>query len=196
MTYAAYLPFDRDDLLERLEQTLSPHRYQHVLNVEKAAIQLAEAYGQDPIKAGLAGLLHDYAKEKSDSYFQQLIQERNLDPDLLQWGNNLWHGYLGIYAIEEELGLEDPEILEAIRVHTIGKAEMSPLDMILYVADYIEEGRNFPGVEEARQIAFSSLEEGVAYETAETLSFLAKKRIPIYPQTLETYNAYRHFLER
>lgn len=196
MTYAAYLPFDRDDLLERLEQTLSPHRYQHVLNVEKAAIQLAEAYGQDPIKAGLAGLLHDYAKEKPDSYFQQLIQERNLDPDLLQWGNNLWHGYLGIYAIEEELGLEDPEILEAIRVHTIGKAEMSPLDMILYVADYIEEGRNFPGVEEARRIAFSSLEEGVAYETAETLSFLAKKRIPIYPQTLETYNAYRHFLER
>lgn len=196
MTYAAYLPFDRDDLLDRLEQTLSPHRYQHVLNVEKAAIQLAEAYGQDPIKAGLAGLLHDYAKEKPDSYFQQLIQERNLDPDLLQWGNNLWHGYLGIYAIEEELGLEDPEILEAIRVHTIGKAEMSPLDMILYVADYIEEGRNFPGVEEARRIAFSSLEEGVAYETAETLSFLAKKRIPIYPQTLETYNAYRHFLER
>lgn len=196
MTYAAYLPFDRDDLLERLEQTLSPHRYQHVLNVEKAAIQLAEAYGQDPIKAGLAGLLHDYAKEKPDSYFQQLIQERNLDPDLLQWGNNLWHGYLGIYAIEEELGLEDPEILEAIRVHTIGKAEMSPLDMILYVADYIEEGRNFPGVEEARRIAFSSLEEGVAYETAETLSFLAKKRIPIYPQTIETYNAYRHFLER
>lgn len=196
MTYAAYLPFDRDNLLERLEQTLSPHRYQHVLNVEKAAIQLAEAYGQDPIKAGLAGLLHDYAKEKPDSYFQQLIQERNLDPDLLQWGNNLWHGYLGIYAIEEELGLEDPEILEAIRVHTIGKAEMSPLDMILYVADYIEEGRNFPGVEEARRIAFSSLEEGVAYETAETLSFLAKKRIPIYPQTLETYNAYRHFLER
>lgn len=196
MTYAAYLPFDRDNLLERLEQTLSPHRYQHVLNVEKAAIQLAEAYGQDPIKAGLAGLLHDYAKEKPDRYFQQLIQERNLDPDLLQWGNNLWHGYLGIYAIEEELGLEDPEILEAIRVHTIGKAEMSPLDMILYVADYIEEGRNFPGVEEARRIAFSSLEEGVAYETAETLSFLAKKRIPIYPQTLETYNAYRHFLER
>lgn len=196
MTYAAYLPFDRDNLLERLEQTLSPHRYQHVLNVEKAAIQLAEAYGQDSVKAGLAGLLHDYAKEKPDSYFQQLIQERNLDPDLLQWGNNLWHGYLGIYAIEEELGLEDPEILEAIRVHTIGKAEMSPLDMILYVADYIEEGRNFPGVEEARRIAFSSLEEGVAYETAETLSFLAKKRIPIYPQTLETYNAYRHFLER
>ncbi|MBF8970211.1 bis(5'-nucleosyl)-tetraphosphatase (symmetrical) YqeK [Streptococcus sp. NLN76] len=196
MTYAAYLPFDRDDLLERLEQTLSPHRYQHVLNVEKAAIQLAEAYGQDPIKAGLAGLLHDYAKEKPDSYFQQLIQERNLDPDLLQWGNNLWHGYLGIYAIQEELGLENPEILEAIRVHTIGKAEMSPLDMILYVADYIEEGRNFPGVEEARRIAFSSLEGGVAYETAETLSFLAKKRIPIYPQTLETYNAYRHFLER
>lgn len=196
MTYAAYLPFDRDGLLERLRQTLSPHRYQHILNVEKAAIQLAETYGQDPIKAGLAGLLHDYAKEKPDSYFQQLIQERNLDPDLLQWGNNLWHGYLGIYAIQEELGLEDPEILEAIRVHTIGKANMSPLDMILYVADYIEEGRNFPGVEEARRIAFSSLEEGVAYETAETLSFLAQKRIPIYPQTLETYNAYRHFLER
>ena len=73
---------------------------------------------------------------------------------------------------------------------------MSPLDMILYLADYIEADRNFPGVEEARHLAYSSLEEGVAYETAETLAFLAKKRLPIYPQTLETYNAYRHFLER
>ncbi|MCU0082546.1 bis(5'-nucleosyl)-tetraphosphatase (symmetrical) YqeK [Streptococcus danieliae] len=196
MTYETYLSLGRADLLERLQETLSPHRFQHVLNVEQAAIQLAQAYGQDPVKAGLAGLLHDYAKEKPDAYFQTLIAERGLDPDLLQWGNNIWHGYLGIYAIQDELGLEDEEILDAIRVHTIGKADMSPLDMILYLADYIEADRNFPGVEEARRLAYSSLEEGVAYETAETLAFLAKKGIPIYPQTLETYNAYRHFLER
>ena len=99
-------------------------------------------------------------------------------------------GVVGVYKIAEDFGLEDEEILQAIQRHTVGAREMSLLDKVLYVADYIEPNRDFPGVDEARRITKESLDKAVAFETAQTISYLAKKGIPIYPQTLETYNAY------
>ena len=72
---------------------------------------------------------------------------------------------------------------------------MSLLDKVLYVADYIEPNRDFPGVTEARIIASQSLDQAVAFETAQTIAHLAKKGIPIHPQTLETYNGYVYFLK-
>lgn len=111
------------------------------------------------------------------------------------WGNNVWHGMVGIYKIQEDLGLTDPEILRAIEVHTVGSAQMSDLDKVVYVADYIEPNRNFPGVERAREIAHVSLNRAVAYETARTVEYLAHQGLPIYPQTLETYNAYVGFMK-
>ena len=91
--------------------------------------------------------------------------------------------------------LSDAEILHSIETHTVGSKEMSLMDKIIYVADYIEDGRDFPGVDEAREIATSSLDRAVAYETARTVAFLAQKAHPIYPQTIETYNAYISYLK-
>ncbi|HBC4834740.1 TPA: bis(5'-nucleosyl)-tetraphosphatase (symmetrical) YqeK, partial [Enterococcus faecalis] len=82
----------------------------------------------------------------------------------------------------------DEEILQAIRVHTTGAAKMSLLDKIIYVADYIEPGRDFPGVKEAREIALVDLDAAVAYETKHTLLHLIEQEHKIYPKTLETYN--------
>lgn len=194
MTYQAYLPFERKGLLERIAAQMSPHRYQHVLGVEKVAIALAKKNQYDPDKAGLAALLHDYAKECDDKVFIDLIHKYQLDPDLLNWNNNVWHGKVGIYKIQEDLGLQDPEILRAIEIHTVGAAEMTLLDKILYVADYIEEGRIFPLVNDARIIVNESLDKAVAFETVNTVAYLAKKAVPIYPQTIETYNAFCHYL--
>ena len=135
-------------------------------------------------------------KKLSDEEFLALIDKYALDPALKDWGNNVWHGMVGIYKIQEDLGLTDPEILRAIEVHTVGSAQMSDLDKVVYVADYIEPNRDFPGVEQAREIAHVSLNQAVAYETAHTVEHLAHKGLPIYPQTLETYNAYVHYLEK
>ena len=90
--------------------------------------------------------------------------------------------------VEKELGIHDEEILQAIRLHTTGAAKMTVLDKIIYVADYIEPGRHFPGVEIARELAFQSLDQAVAYETEHTLKYLINKKAPIYPKTIETYN--------
>ena len=117
------------------------------------------------------------------------------DPELKKWGNNVWHGMVGIYKIQEDLGLTDPEILRSIEIHTVGSHDMSTLDKIVYVADYIEHNRNFPLVEEARQVAEQSLDKAVAFETVHTVEHLAHQALPIYPKTLETYNAFVSYLK-
>lgn len=196
MGYETYVGISRDQLLVKMQQLLPDKRFKHCLGVEQAAIDLAEHFGVDREKAGLAGLLHDYAKKLSDEAFLVLIDKYALDPALKDWGNNVWHGMVGVYKIQEDLGLTDSEILRAIEVHTVGSAQMSDLDKVVYVADYIEPNRDFPGVEQAREIAHVSLNQAVAYETAHTVEHLAHKGLPIYPQTLETYNAYVHYLEK
>ena len=195
MGYEAYVGITRDQLLVKMQQLLPEKRLKHCLGVEQTAIELAERFGVDREKAGLAGLLHDYAKKLSDEEFLALIDKYDLDPKLKNWGNNVWHGMVGIYKIQEDLGLSDPEILRAIEIHTVGSAQMSDLDKVVYVADYIEPNRDFPGVEEAREIASISLNRAVAYETAHTVEYLAHQGLPIFPQTLETYNAYVGFMK-
>ncbi len=183
-------PYDRQQLLDLMQDRLSAKRFQHCLGVEQAARHLAQLNDYSLEKAGLAGLLHDYAKELSDSDFLALIDKYSLDPDLKNWGNNIWHGKVGIYKIQEDLGLTDAEILKAIEDHTTGSHQMTTLDKIVYVADYIEDNRDFPGVNQARQIAEQALDKAVAYETAHTLAHLIERKLPIYPQTIETYNAF------
>lgn len=195
MGYEAYVGITRDQLLVKMQQLLPEKRLKHCLGVEQTAIELAERFGVDREKAGLAGLLHDYAKKLSDEEFLTLIAKYDLDPKLKDWGNNVWHGLVGVYKIREDLGLSDPEILRSIEIHTVGSAQMSDLDKVVYVADYIEPNRDFPGVEEAREIARISLNRAVAYETAHTVEHLAHKGLPIFPQTIETYNAYVGFMK-
>ncbi len=192
---AADLSFDREALLEKIRAAMNPQRFQHVLGVEEAALALAEQYGCDTRKASLAALLHDYAKEVEDQTFKDLIDKYDLDKDLFNWDNNIWHGVVGAYKIAEDFALKDPEIFQAIQRHTVGASQMTLLDKVLYVADYIEPNRDFPGVEEARRLAKCDLDQAVAYETAQTIAYLAKKRIPIHPQTLETYNGYVAYLK-
>lgn len=195
MNYSDYLDVSREDLLRNIAEQMSEKRFRHVLGVEEAALELAHRYGCDPIKASLAALLHDYAKEQPDQVFLDLIDRYQLDPALKTWDNNIWHGLVGHYLIAERVGVTDEEILTAIARHTVGAADMTLLDKVLYVADYIEAGRDFPGVETARLLAQQDLDKAVAYETASTLAFLAKKGLPIYPQTLDTYNSYIHYLK-
>ncbi|WP_159561306.1 bis(5'-nucleosyl)-tetraphosphatase (symmetrical) YqeK [Streptococcus halichoeri] len=195
MTFQPYLEISRDRLLKKIASQMSEERFNHILRVEEAALELAQRYGCDETKASLAALLHDYAKECSDQEFLDLIETHHLDKDLRHWNNNIWHGKVGIYKIIKDFNLRDPEILRAIEIHTVGAPEMTLLDKVLYVADYIEKGRDFPVVNQARTIAQTDLDKAVAFETAHTIMYLASKAAAIYPQTLETYNAYCHYLK-
>lgn len=183
-----YTAFKREELIQEVQMHMSERRFQHVLGVEEMAVALAAKYGASEEKASITALTHDYAKERPDEEFELIIQRDGYDLDLLNYGNAIWHGLIGASMVQRELGIEDEEILDAIRLHTTGAKKMSLLDKIIYVADYIEPGRNFPGVKEARELALIDLDEAVAYETKHTLQHLIEQEQQIYPKTIETYN--------
>lgn len=183
-----YTAYSRENLMQKIQMRMSEQRFKHVLGVEETAVALAKKYGVSPEKASIAALTHDYAKERPDEEFKMVIVRDGFDPELLNYNNAIWHGLVGASFVERELGITDAEILHAIRVHTTGAAKMSLLDKIIYVADYIEPGRDFPGVQDARAIAWADLDEAVAFETKHTLAHLLAQEQQIYPKTIETYN--------
>ncbi|WP_047999520.1 bis(5'-nucleosyl)-tetraphosphatase (symmetrical) YqeK [Lactiplantibacillus herbarum] len=184
------VPYTHAELMAKVAAQLTDKRYQHCLRVEATARELAEANGVDVELAGIAGLLHDYAKQRDDQTFIDLIKTRGMDPALVLYGNGVWHGYVGAELIKDELKIYNEAILNAVRLHTVGAPYMTKLDQIIFMADFIEPARDFPGVEEARQVTAKSLADGVKFQIQHTLDYLVQKGAPVYPQTLATYNAW------
>lgn len=186
----SYIPMTRSELIDHLEKALKDKRFQHVLRVEETAVKLAEQYGVDVEKASIAGLCHDYAKQRPDEDFIAEIKKKGLNPLLLDYGNAIWHGVVGAELIKDELGIWDEDILNAVRHHTTGTPVMTKLEQVIYMADYIEPGRDFVGVKKARVITAANLQAGVAYQTKHTLAYLIENGKPVYPKTIDTYNAW------
>lgn len=183
-------PMSHDELVKKLRAALHDKRFYHVLRVEKTAVSLAKIYGVNVEKASIAGLCHDYAKQRPDEDFIKVIKDKGLNSDLLNYGNAIWHGIVGAEMVKDELGICDEDILNAIRQHTTGAPQMTKLAQIVYMADYIEPARDFDGVDKARQLAKTDLAAAVAYQTKSTLLYLLKQGVAVYPQTLATYNAW------
>jgi predicted HD superfamily hydrolase involved in NAD metabolism len=179
---------NRRQALELVKVQLTEHRYVHTIGVMETAIELANRFGADEKKAELAAIFHDYAKFRSKEEMKKIIVEQELPSDLLLHNDELWHAPVGAYLVEREAGIKDLEILNAIRFHTSGRPNMTLLEKIIYVADYIEPGRHFPGVEEVRDMAKESLNEALIKAIQNTIVFLMKKKQPIYPDTFLTYN--------
>ncbi|EIW14056.1 bis(5'-nucleosyl)-tetraphosphatase (symmetrical) YqeK [Lactiplantibacillus pentosus] len=184
------VPYSHEELMAKVAAQLTDSRYQHCLRVEQTARKLAAANGVDVELAGIAGLLHDYAKQRDDATFIDLIKSRGMAPDLVAYGNGVWHGYVGAELIKDELHIYNEAILNAVRLHTVGAPYMTKLDQIIFMADFIEPARDFPGVDEARKATAESLAAGVRFQIQHTLAYLIQKGAPVYPQTLATYNAW------
>ncbi len=179
----------RDQLLAEVKKRLPEKRWEHTLGVVRTAARLAERYGADPAKADLAAILHDYAKYWPVAEMERVIRERNLPRDLLEYNKELWHAPVGAYAASRDFGIEDREVLDAIRYHTSGRRGMTLLEKVVCLADYIEPGRNFPGVEPIRRLAEESLEAGLLAGFDSTIRFLIENGRKVYPLTLEARNA-------
>lgn len=118
-----------------------------------------------------------------------IIQKEQMDPLLLEYSPELWHAPVGAYLVKKEAAIHDQDILTAIEFHTSGRPNMTLLEKVIYVADYIEPGRHFPGVEEVRELAEKDLDSALIQSLKNTISFLLKKNQPVYPDTLATYNS-------
>ena len=185
-----YSPLSSAEIVAKERSNMDQKRFTHCVGVSETARKLAKLNGYDEDKAALAGFIHDYAKQVPVEEFRQVIKTQGFDQDLLNWGPAIWHGIVGTYFIERDLKITDAEILTAVRRHTTADAEMTTLDKIVYMADYIEPGRDFAGVEQARNVTYANLNEGVGYQLAHTLEYLVHNRSKIYPRTLEAYNVW------
>lgn len=179
---------DRQKALEIVKQALTEHRYQHTLGVTETAIILAERYGADPKKAEIAAIFHDYAKFRTKDEMKKIIISEKMEPALLEHEAELWHAPVGAYLVETEVGISDQEILQAIKSHTSGRVGMTLLEKIIFLADYIEPGRKFPGVDEVREMAKNNLDQAVIQALVNTVQFLMKRKFKVFPETLDTYN--------
>ncbi|PLS15163.1 phosphohydrolase [Bacillus sp. M6-12] len=179
---------DRDEALRLTKAQMTEHRYQHTLGVMETAVSLAGKYGADQKKAELAAIFHDYAKFRPKDEMKEIIRREGMKPDLLDHNPELWHAPVGAFLVRKEAGISDQEILDAIAYHTSGRVDMPLLDKIIFLADYIEPGRNFPGVDGVRETAKNSLEAAVIMALRNTILFLMKKNQPVYPETFYAYN--------
>ena len=171
---------------------LSPKRFLHTVNVAKAAVQLTRQYGGDPQKAYLAGLLHDIMKEEKPEIQLQTIKECGIVMDTVTFNAPpLWHAKAGAAYCKTVLNITDTDLLNAISYHTTGRAGMSHLEKILYLADYIGEERDYEDVDMMRAETLASMERGMAYALSYTVTDLVARGKAVHLDTVRAYNEYR-----
>ena len=173
---------------EDLKNTLSEYRYNHSLRVAEEAQKLARCYNIDEQKAYLAGLVHDIAKEYSEEENKQIVEKYNLSNELLQKENkkNL-HADIGFIIAKEQYKLPD-EICNAIKYHTFGDVNMSLLDIIIFVADKIEPGKKYDGIEEERKLAYIDIKKSMIMCIENKIKKLTRENKYINPRTIEVLN--------
>lgn len=180
------------DIEEQLAHILKPSRLTHSIAVAHTCEALAMCYGLDMKRAYLAGLVHDCAKCISDEEQIKHCEENNIEITPIEYESAyLLHAKLGAFWAKTIYGITDEEILSAIRCHTTGKPDMSDLELILFIADYIEPGRDKAlHLHEIRMEAFKDLKSCAYMILKDTLDYLRKKGNPIDDMTEKTYQYY------
>ncbi|MDG5855238.1 bis(5'-nucleosyl)-tetraphosphatase (symmetrical) YqeK [Clostridium beijerinckii] len=172
-----------------LKSNLLEKRYMHTLGVADTAKRLAKLNGVSEKKAEIAGLAHDVAKNLSIDKMREMIKENNVIISEIEEKNmNLWHSIVAPIEAKDRLGIDDDEILDAIRWHTTGKEDMSTLTKIIYIADMIEPGRNFDGVDEIRRATFENLDKGVYFGLTSSIKVLLARNLLIDENTIKARN--------
>ena len=177
-----------EDLLKAAEDlaraSLSEKRYAHVAGVADTAESLARQHYLPPRKARLAALLHDVSRESSPDELLAAAQRHGIElDDFTADKPMLLHGPVAAEAARNELGIEDPEILEAVRFHTTGAPRIGPVAVALYVADKIEPSRDYPSVEKLRDLAQKDLHEAAASILRATHAHNKNKGNPTHPDS-------------
>lgn len=177
-----------DEMRQGILARLHGYRYEHTLGCERAARKLAERFGGDPEKAGVAAILHDITKHLSPQEQLNLCEKYGIIPCTVEKSEpKMLHGKTAAAIAREEYGMPE-DICDAIACHTTGKYGMTLLDKILYLADYIEDTRDFPGVEKARELARKNIDRALLYCYDQTLTELVQRGKLIHSDTIAAYN--------
>lgn len=184
--------YDLKKIKKKLKNELDESRYEHTIGVMDTAACLAMRYGADLTQALVAGLLHDCAKCIPNDKKLKLCRKNGIEvTPFEEKAPFLLHAKLGAWMAEHEYHVSDPAILSAIACHTTGKPDMSLLDKIVFIADYIEPERNkAPGLPEIRRLSFTDIDQALIRILSDTLDYLASSNDPIDPATQNVLDYY------
>ena len=180
-----------DEMRKELQRRLNKNRFAHSIGVANTAVKLAKKFGVDENKAYIAGLLHDCAREfENEDLPAQAIKRGIHIGEVENSAPLLLHAYIGAQMVTEIYGVDDKEIIQAIYRHTVGARNMSALDKIIYFADMIEPNRNYPGVDNLRELAEKSnnLDEIILTALSESIIFVVQKNALVHPATIDARN--------
>lgn len=181
-----------DEMRRLLKDSLAPKRFKHSVAVYETALELAKAHKVSKEleeKIAVSALLHDCGREIATKESVAKMEVLGLACDEIERNQPiLLHSKLGVYFAQEKYAVKDEAILDGISYHTTGKANMSVLAMIVFLADMIEPGRDFPGVEELRRVAHRDLEAAMLMAYGNTTKYLIEGGLLIHPNCIEGYN--------
>lgn len=195
MSQKKYSP-EIEKIRRAMEKELSAGRYIHTLGVAYTASCLAMAHGINDLESTMtSGLLHDCAKAKHGSELVAICEKAHLNVTAVERSNPtaLLHAKAGAYLAEHKYGVKDEDILNAIRYHTTGRPNMSRLEKIIYIADYIEPGRKqIADLDLIRRLAYQDLDCTMEKILANTLAYLRTTDGQTDEMTVKTYHYYKH----
>lgn len=169
---------------------LKPKRFKHSLGVVKEAVKLGNIYGVDELKCRIAGITHDCAKYYDDGALIENAEKYGIAIDNIFYNcPDLLHGPVAAMYSRDNFGINDEDILNAISYHTTGRANASILEKVVYLADIIEESRDFPEISKIRKMALKNLDEALIMSCNCTISYIMKKNFLIHPLTIEFRNS-------
>lgn len=185
------MTMDYEDMKKKLQARLKPSRFKHSLGVAETAVFLAQRFQVDENKARIAGLLHDCARQYANEDLPAEAIKRGIAIGRVEKAMPLLlHAYIGAELIQEAYEVQDQEIAQAIYRHTVGAADMTALDKIIYFADMIEPARSYPGVEELRRMSReASLNEMVLEGLSQSIVFVVEKGHLLHPDTIAARNS-------
>ena len=175
--------------LEKIKKLLGRERYQHTISVLKAALKLAKKLNLDLKKVETAALLHDIAKSKNDAELKEIVKNSNWDPDQLETAiTPVLHAPVGAVLAKELFDINETEVLEAIRYHTLGHPEMGKIAQVIYAADFISEDRDFVGLDEIRIEIERDFEFGLYLITTHIIKYQLEQDNFIHPYSNDFRN--------
>ena len=168
------------------------HRYRHTIGVARTADLLAQRHGIDPARARIAGLLHDLARLFPGDRLIAECEARRMPIDAFERAHPIvLHARLSAEIARESYAVDDPQILSAIRTHTLGASRMSPLDKVVFLADALEPGRDFTERAALYQTALRDLDAATIGVLQSTVAYLRKRGLSIAPQTAAALARYQ-----
>lgn len=173
----------------KLKEDIGINRYKHSIRVRDTAVELAKKHDCDVKKASLAGLLHDCGKYYDKDYLFKLAFEFGIMADeSLITNKHIIHAHLGAKIAEKEYKVDDREILYAIHYHTTGRENMTKLEKIVYLADYVEPKRKFQGIDQVRQLAYEDIDLAMLKALEDTIYHLLSTSRLIHIDTIKARN--------